>query len=119
MDRVLKKKTTSFLVVFKNFMFVYLSMHFFVSFFLNIFLTLSTGTLYWRACNPPFHNALEKQYCQMVPVQTFSQLKSNGKEVSWTHDLFLMLQTNHTSGQTKRLRRIRTCAHVPSMPPHI
>ena len=71
------------------------------------------GTLFWRVCSPPFHNALERQYSQMIPVETFLQRKSNGQEVSWTHDLFQMLQINRSTGQVKPLQRIRSSPPVP------
>ena len=88
----------------------------FFFFFILLFLLLlyrRPGILFWRVCSPPFHNALERQYSQKISVETFSQRKSNGREVSWTHDLFQMLQINRSTGQVKPLQRIRSSPPVP------
>ena len=85
--------------------------HSFGRFHLSIELVLNetAGTVFWRVCSPPFHDALEKQYSLMVPTNTFCW-----KQVSWTHDLVLMKQTNQSTGKVKLLRRIRTCPPVPT-----
>ena len=92
------------------FFLVPLPLHFFL--FLGV-PPQTPGTIYWRVCSPPFHNSLENQYCDMIPVQTFKQRKANGKENSWSHDLNRMLQTNQATGDVKQLQRIRTCQPVP------
>ena len=90
-----KKKTTDFTI------------------WLEIFVFQISGTMYWRDCSPPFHDALENQYNRQARVETFTQHKANGTQNSWTHDLHQMRQTNQKTGLIKPLRRICESPSVP------
>ena len=71
------------------------------------------GELYWRDCSKPFQDALERQYDQMQKVEEFTAQKGGGKQVTWSHDLRQMRQTNQNTGLVKPLRRVRISPPVP------